>query len=100
MNIDETAITGAIYTRCCGINISNPHDSVPAIRFDQESVLETEGGTVTLKGVESITAAFKPDEEFPLLDGGTMTHQALYENLYAAWLHYKNLPPVEQPESI
>ena len=49
MNIDETAITGAIYTRCCGINISNPHDSVPAIRFDQESVLKTEVGTVTMK---------------------------------------------------
>lgn len=39
-NVDEQAVTGSIYTRCYGINISNPH------------------------------AVFKSDEEFTLLDGG------------------------------
>ena len=99
MNIDEQAVTGSIYTRCYGINISNPHDAIPEITFHQESVLKTEAGTVTLKGVESIAVQFSPDEEFILLDGSKMTHQTLYENLYAAWLHYKNAANAqEQPD--
>jgi hypothetical protein len=90
MNVDEQAVTGSIYTRCYGINISNPHDAIPEIKFQQESVLKTDVGIVTLKGIESITTAFQPDEEFPLFNGSTMTHETLYSILYAAWLHYKS----------
>lgn len=90
-NYKESEIGGAAYNRVRGINIDNPDDTQPSVRFDWETVLKAEGFGTLRKPADSVTVWFDPAREFPLLDprtgeavGASMSYGQVYAILYSA----------------
>lgn len=91
-NYKQTDIAGEKWTRCGSITISNTHNSTPAIRYDEEVVINIGESQPIYRQAGIIQQQFDPAKVIPLINPetgesiGTMTFADVYVALYSAYM--------------
>lgn len=95
MNYQEIATSGSMWTRSNKVTISNPYNQTPSVHFEEERVIQLDGGAapITNPNPRFLSANFDATASFPLLDpvtgeptGATATHQELYVMLHSLYI--------------
>ena len=90
----ESTVTGrqSQHQRCYQITVSNPYDSVPSVRFDEEILLNLPDGSKINKQIGGITVQFEPDKVISVrnpatwdLTGQNVTFGQVYAILASAY---------------
>lgn len=96
-NYKEANLVGESYVRANSVNVTNA-ESNKFILFNEERVINLEGGEILRKPFGSVSSSFTPENantEFQVLnpgtgepiDGATMTYADVYAALYSLYLH-------------
>lgn len=105
MDYKESTITGTQWTRSHVVVVNNDYGKTPKITFGEETRVAI-GETSIQASTGAVMCDFNAEATFPMLDpttnlptGNTVSHEALYAQLYSLYMYLANLRdnPVEEP---
>lgn len=92
MEYKESRVAGTKYTRCHTMSISNPRDSAPFVRFEEEVVVLGDSETISSPIGGFGVLYDNPDKLIPIRDpqtysltGQSITYAQLYAMLFSAY---------------
>lgn len=92
-NYNESAISGARWTRCRDIHIRNPYLGTPHIIFGEEDIISIENTCTHIARNQEIHADFEQEGSVSLINpttgeltGNSMSHSEIYAILYSLYI--------------
>lgn len=88
----EASVSGVTWRRCHQVVLENPRQGQRVIRFDEEDLLQLDGGREIRTDAGTLPLAFDPAATFELIDpvtgeplGQTASHAQAYTLIYSAY---------------
>ena len=108
MDYKESIITGTQWTRSNIVVVNNDYGKTPKITFGEETRIAIGDGSIQAS-TGTVMCNFDPETTFHMLNpttneptGDSVSHAALYAQLYSLYMHLANLrdnpPQIEIPE--
>lgn len=93
INYKEKSVNGIEWQRCNAITILNSYNTVPLVRFEEETVIQMSESYLTKPVIEPIMVEYNPTKTFEVLNlsdntptGVTMSYEDVYKILYSLYI--------------
>lgn len=92
-NYNEVTVAGTSWLRCARVVVQNEREGQVYVLFDEERIINIDGAQQIAQPVGTLRVDFDPGRTIELIDpetnlptGDTISHAAIYQILYSAYL--------------